>query len=339
MSITRRIFLRSGALAVVGTAALPASSLAPPSEPPIPAFATSAWSSSSSAAPPTDSTSSSPRRAQLLRHASDHQYSQEVCPRSRRLLRIASRNASFEPLWKQKHLPSSTPPVRPIHALALRRPGLHGIRHARIKVTDDGWLNRTLRDLPADKSAFRAIASDPPCPAFFRAKNPRSPSTTSTTFPSEARIPTPLHVDHFRSHVRPFRRHRPARHRTGNFDAVKTLKAADPAHYTPAANANYPKGRFGDSLKQLAQLIKATSASKSPSPTSEAGSPRQRRQHARSDRQRSRRFLTIHLRLLDRPRRPRRRHRRSHHVRIRTHCPRKTATAAQTTATPTSCSS
>jgi uncharacterized protein (DUF1501 family) len=41
------------------------------------------------------------------------------------------------------------------------------------------------------------------------------------------------------------------------FDAVKTLKAADPAHYTPAANANYPKGRFGDSLKQLAQLIKA----------------------------------------------------------------------------------
>ena len=48
-------------------------------------------------------------------------------------------------------------------------------------------------------------------------------------------------------------------HGTGQetFDAVKTLKAADPAHYTPAANANYPKGRFGDSLKQLAQLIKA----------------------------------------------------------------------------------
>jgi uncharacterized protein (DUF1501 family) len=35
------------------------------------------------------------------------------------------------------------------------------------------------------------------------------------------------------------------------------LKAADPAKYKPAAGADYPRGRFGDSLKQLAQLIKA----------------------------------------------------------------------------------
>jgi uncharacterized protein (DUF1501 family) len=48
-------------------------------------------------------------------------------------------------------------------------------------------------------------------------------------------------------------------HGTGQetFEAVKMLKAADPAKYTPAAAADYPKGRFGDSLKQLAQLIKA----------------------------------------------------------------------------------
>jgi uncharacterized protein (DUF1501 family) len=48
-------------------------------------------------------------------------------------------------------------------------------------------------------------------------------------------------------------------HGTGQetFDAVKMLKAADPAKYTPVAGANYPRGRFGESLKQLAQLIKA----------------------------------------------------------------------------------
>ena len=48
-------------------------------------------------------------------------------------------------------------------------------------------------------------------------------------------------------------------HVTGHetFDAVKMLKAADPAKYTPAPNANYPRGRFGDSLRQLAQLLKA----------------------------------------------------------------------------------
>jgi uncharacterized protein (DUF1501 family) len=47
-------------------------------------------------------------------------------------------------------------------------------------------------------------------------------------------------------------------HGTGQetFEAVKMLKSADPARYTPAAGADYPRGRFGDSLRQLAQLIK-----------------------------------------------------------------------------------
>jgi uncharacterized protein (DUF1501 family) len=48
-------------------------------------------------------------------------------------------------------------------------------------------------------------------------------------------------------------------HGTGEetFDAVKMLKSADPSQYKPALGADYPKGRFGDSLRQLAQLIKA----------------------------------------------------------------------------------
>jgi uncharacterized protein (DUF1501 family) len=48
-------------------------------------------------------------------------------------------------------------------------------------------------------------------------------------------------------------------HGTGQetFEAVKMLKAADPTKYKPAAGANYPRGRFGDSLRQLAQMIKA----------------------------------------------------------------------------------
>ena len=35
------------------------------------------------------------------------------------------------------------------------------------------------------------------------------------------------------------------------------LKAADPAQYMPAAGAEYPSGAFGDSMKQIAQLLKA----------------------------------------------------------------------------------
>jgi len=48
-------------------------------------------------------------------------------------------------------------------------------------------------------------------------------------------------------------------HGTGKetFDAVKMLKSADPQKYAPAPGANYPKGRFGDAMRQTAQLIKA----------------------------------------------------------------------------------
>jgi len=41
------------------------------------------------------------------------------------------------------------------------------------------------------------------------------------------------------------------------FEAVKMLKAAAPQRITPANGAVYPRGRFGESLRQIAQLIKA----------------------------------------------------------------------------------
>ncbi len=48
-------------------------------------------------------------------------------------------------------------------------------------------------------------------------------------------------------------------HATGEetFDAVKMLRAANPAQYTPAAGANYPGSEFGSKMKQVAQLLKA----------------------------------------------------------------------------------
>jgi uncharacterized protein (DUF1501 family) len=48
-------------------------------------------------------------------------------------------------------------------------------------------------------------------------------------------------------------------HGTGQetFEAVKMLKSADPAKYQPAAGVVYPNGAFGNSLKQVAQLMKA----------------------------------------------------------------------------------
>lgn len=40
-------------------------------------------------------------------------------------------------------------------------------------------------------------------------------------------------------------------------DAVRALQAADPARYAPADGVEYPRGDFGRSLRQIAQLIKA----------------------------------------------------------------------------------
>lgn len=42
-----------------------------------------------------------------------------------------------------------------------------------------------------------------------------------------------------------------------SFEAVKMLSGIRAAQYAPAHGAQYPRGRFGDSLQQIAQLIKA----------------------------------------------------------------------------------
>ena len=41
------------------------------------------------------------------------------------------------------------------------------------------------------------------------------------------------------------------------FEAIKMLKAADPKRYQPEHGAHYPRTAYGESLKQIAQLIKA----------------------------------------------------------------------------------
>jgi uncharacterized protein (DUF1501 family) len=48
-------------------------------------------------------------------------------------------------------------------------------------------------------------------------------------------------------------------HGTGHeaFEAVEFLKKTDPAKYQPAPGVKYPRGPYGDSLRQIAQLIKA----------------------------------------------------------------------------------
>jgi uncharacterized protein (DUF1501 family) len=41
------------------------------------------------------------------------------------------------------------------------------------------------------------------------------------------------------------------------FEAMRFLKKANPSQYLPASGVQYPRGPFGNSLRQLAQMIKA----------------------------------------------------------------------------------
>jgi uncharacterized protein (DUF1501 family) len=258
--ISRRVFVRNGALAVVGAAGLPS-------------FLTrAAWAAETAG----DTT----KRLVVLFQRGAADGLNMVVPHGERAyyamrpsINIPKKQvidldgffglhpsmAALHPLWEQKHLAivhaaGSPDPTRShFDAQDYMESGTPGL-----KSTSDGWLNRALGALPASKSAFRAVSLGPSLPralsgseaavavnnvADFRVGGRSlnaAPATNSFEAMYEQSVDTVLHG-------------------TGKdtFEAVKMLKSADPAHYKPAPGADYPRGRFGDSLKQLAQLIKA----------------------------------------------------------------------------------
>jgi uncharacterized protein (DUF1501 family) len=131
-----------------------------------------------------------------------------------------------------------------------------------VKNTPDGWLNRYLATqgtceactAPPSTSHFRAVALTSQTPRILEGPAPSVAMNSLQEFTVRA---TGNQVERLEALYRTGRAD--IIHGTGSemFDAVKMLKAADPARYAPAAGANYPRGRFGQQLMQIAQLIKA----------------------------------------------------------------------------------
>ncbi len=170
---------------------------------------------------------------------------------------------SFKPLFDQGHLAmvqaTGSPDTTRSHfdAQDYMESGTPGV-----KATPDGWLNRALQaeDLSRrkDHTAFRAIAIGSQVPRTLGGKIPavavnrvqdfsvggKSPNASPISSAFEA-----MYADSADTVL----------HGTGQetFEAVKMLKAANPAQYKPAAGANYPNGPFGDNMRQIAQLLKA----------------------------------------------------------------------------------
>jgi uncharacterized protein (DUF1501 family) len=263
MSITRRVFLKNGALALVATTA-------------IPSFLTrTVWG--------IDGTSRKRLVVLFQRGAADglnivvphgesayYQMRPSIAiPRPNRgqesaidldgFFGLHPSLASFKPLWDQKRLAivhaAGSPDNTRSHfdAQDYMESGTPGV-----KATDDGWLNRAVRQPEAGASPFRAIAMGGTLPRALAGAAPAVAIGNINEFgvggrgPAAAPLSNTFEAMYSQSVDTVL-------HGTGQetFEAVKMLKAADPARYTPARGANYPRGRFGDSLRQLAQLIKA----------------------------------------------------------------------------------
>jgi len=165
--------------------------------------------------------------------------------------------SALQPIWNDKHLAivhaaGSPDPTRShFDAQDFMESGTPGV-----KSTEDGWLNRTLHSLSAPEASFRAVAMGPTLPRILSGPEPALAINNLSDFgvggPKAAPVQNTFEAMYAGSVDAVL--HGSAQE---TFEAVKMLRSANPAQYTPSAGANYPRGRFGDSLKQLAQLIKA----------------------------------------------------------------------------------
>jgi uncharacterized protein (DUF1501 family) len=171
--------------------------------------------------------------------------------------------ASFKPLYDQGHLAvihaAGSPDMSRSHfdAQDFMESGTPGI-----KSTQDGWLNRALQaeDLrhQREHTAFRALALGSQVPRTLEGKIPALALSNLNNFNVGGRGPVPspaanafeaMYGSSGDSIL----------HATGDatFEAVKMLRAADPSQYKPAPGVEYPGGEFGNNMKQIAQLLKA----------------------------------------------------------------------------------
>jgi uncharacterized protein (DUF1501 family) len=131
-----------------------------------------------------------------------------------------------------------------------------------VKITPDGWLNRVLQaeDMAAkrNQSAFRAVALGTQVPRTLEGQIPAIAVANVADFSVGGRGTTTSPISNAFQAMYDESTDS-LLHGTGDetFEAVKMLKAANPAQYQPQNGANYPNTPFGNSLKQIAQLLKA----------------------------------------------------------------------------------
>jgi uncharacterized protein (DUF1501 family) len=132
-----------------------------------------------------------------------------------------------------------------------------------VKSTADGWLARGLAAMPprAPTSPFRAVSLGPVLPRILRGDVGAVALSSVTEFDVKDAPAKMAGSSATRQGFESLYEQgvRDLLYGTGRetFEAVKLLRAAAPQRIAPANGAVYPRGRFGESLRQIAQLIRA----------------------------------------------------------------------------------
>src|SRR5512132_1010199 len=127
-----------------------------------------------------------------------------------------------------------------------------------VKSTQDGWLNRYLHAREHQAATpFRAVALAPQLPRALQGLEPALAIGQISQFGIRAGQSGDMVQSSFESEYAAAAES--VLHSTGReaFDAVKLLKSANLAQYTPANGAEYPRSAFGEALRQIVQLVKA----------------------------------------------------------------------------------
>jgi uncharacterized protein (DUF1501 family) len=129
-----------------------------------------------------------------------------------------------------------------------------------VKGTPDGWLNRllaaqgTCAECAVRESPFRAVAFAQQTPRILEGPAPTIAMSSLDDFTIRA---TGTDVQRLEALYRTGSADLIHGAGTETFDAVKMLKAANPQRYAPEHGADYPRSPFGQSLRQIAQLVKS----------------------------------------------------------------------------------
>ncbi|MDE3167897.1 MAG: DUF1501 domain-containing protein, partial [Acidobacteriota bacterium] len=122
-----------------------------------------------------------------------------------------------------------------------------------VKATGDGWMNRALPHGEANASPVRAVALGAVLPRALRGAQSAVALRSIDSF----QVRDPRAAKAFEEAYAEARD--PMMRATGKdtFEAVALLQSIERQGYTPSGGAEYPRGPFGESLRQIAQLIKS----------------------------------------------------------------------------------